>query len=383
MVSATMKATMPLSPSPRRFLGKLPCLMATACVCLTASCGNGAGYDVRLRFDPADLAQSVDRLVLVVVEDCNGESSPAEPPSTIVAERELRRGEATSGFGSVEPGSYGLYARGRDADCRVVVAGCTPVTVVAGGRGELVVTLQPVEGPLCPQGERCVDGRCLGSSGDAAVPMDASTEDEAGPGDAAGPDGPDDASALDGRAPDADAGDATDADAKDADAATGCAPGGITAPIEVFDRSPDPTHTCSIDRVFVRDEQPAGLDRLTAANESIAGRNVTACVGVEFAEATPLASVTVRARAVGDACGGPCRDSDCGTGRFMLILESANGVDWAVSTGGSNVPITDSFEDYTVSLPAAGQKRYFLVCRTAESLFRDDILVDSILGTCR
>jgi hypothetical protein len=72
-------------------------------------------------------------------------------------------------LGEISPGVIGLYARARDAQCRVVAAGCAAYAVVAGGAGDLDVALDPVaRGCVCAG---CNAGRCpLEPARDAHAP---------------------------------------------------------------------------------------------------------------------------------------------------------------------------------------------------------------------
>jgi hypothetical protein len=61
-------------------------------------------------------------------------------------------------LGYTWPGEIGLYARARDAQCRVIAAGCATYTVAARGTGDLDVPLGPVaRGCVCAG---CNAGRC-------------------------------------------------------------------------------------------------------------------------------------------------------------------------------------------------------------------------------
>lgn len=144
-------------------------LWLASCLALAAAVGCADGsYDVVVRFDPPELGDSVERVEVAFVPGCDGQA-PGEPPDA--EEVVLLRRMATSGpmrLGSFEPGSYGLYARGLSDGCRVVASGCSPVELEAGGSGELVVVLGPLDGPGCAAGEACVEETCVAM--DSGVP---------------------------------------------------------------------------------------------------------------------------------------------------------------------------------------------------------------------
>jgi hypothetical protein len=171
------------------------------------------------------------------------------------------------------------------------------------------------------------------------------------------------------------------ADARDASAFVPCAVDGAATALRVFDPiadKPDATPPCKSGNVLVTDDKGTGLDVLDYGQfESLAGTLVTSCVGVEFA--APLTTVTVRLRAVANACGRACMGTTCGTGRFAVAFLGATR-DTLRLTGG-DVNVTGAFENYPLSTKPTD--RVAVVCRFASSADKDDIEVDSILGGCQ
>src|SRR5262249_30395810 len=109
---------------------------------------------------------------------------------------------------------------------------------------------------------------------------------------------------------------------------------------------------------------------------TIAGTTVTSCVAAQFDVA--LASATVRMRAVGNACGTPCTDTDCRTGdsAYVFVGPDMN----RLHQVGGTVDITGDFADYPVAIQSSD--RFVVVCRTTNGFSRDDVEVDAILGKC-
>ena len=106
-------------------------------------------------------------------------------------------------IGVLAAGSYGLYGRAWDAECRLYASGCLSFRIAAGETGTITLTLAPLDRPIECAG-RCVDGSCQPGSRDGGVdagPDDAGAPTDAGPGvdgsvgtdagaDAGGPDCP-------------------------------------------------------------------------------------------------------------------------------------------------------------------------------------------------
>ena len=143
--------------------------MARALLAIFLLCGCAESYSVRLRFESAALREVTEQIELLVVDRCPEDfgEAPAESFRRFI----LRSGEPAEALGDFPDGSYGLYARAVNDECRVIAGGCTPVLLVAGGNEELVVNLGPVEGAGCAA-ELC----SCGGDADASFVSDASLD---------------------------------------------------------------------------------------------------------------------------------------------------------------------------------------------------------------
>lgn len=133
---------------------------------VVGACGEPE-YEIVVRFDPAALAESVERLEVALVDDCE-EQVLGQPAASerVVA---WSRGGRAGALGVTEAGRHGLYARGLSASCEPVASGCEPVDLEDGGSGRLVVTVRAATGPGCPTGTSCRAGACV-SDGGCAMP---------------------------------------------------------------------------------------------------------------------------------------------------------------------------------------------------------------------
>jgi hypothetical protein len=132
--------------------------------------------------------------------------------------------------------------------------------------------------------------------------------------------------------------------------------------------------TCNLSSALTTDGAAAGLDCEDPSTAVLIDSiNVTACVAADFGAVVNLDPVTIRARAVANACGRACTDEFCNTGNTMIVFYgNARGVyQWA-----REVLITRSFADYSLSVNVAA--RYVVVCRGGSGSHRDDVQVDSI-----
>ena len=128
---------------------------------IAAAACDAPTYRVVVRFEPTELADSVTRVEVALVPSCTGTSSGADPIDPI-REVAITRTSTSGAIGTIEPGTYGLHARGRDDGCGVIAAGCDEVRIDEGGGGDLVVTIRAIAGAGCASGETCVAGECRG-----------------------------------------------------------------------------------------------------------------------------------------------------------------------------------------------------------------------------
>ena len=137
--------------------------------------GCSGGYTVTVDFEPDALADQARVVELALIESCDTQPL-GDAPDDVFVRMEYRRGDS-AGLGDVDAGQYGLYARARGADCRVIAAGCIPVTLKKGGGGELVVVAAALDGAGCRGSEICDDGECrpgdAGNDGGSDVGIDA------------------------------------------------------------------------------------------------------------------------------------------------------------------------------------------------------------------
>ena len=153
-------------------------LRVSSAFLLLAGCDAG-GYRVVVDFEPPSLADDVTRIEVSLVASCDAQPFEGGEPVGELRSIAITRDGASGTIGSVAEGSYGLYARGRSATCAVVAGGCTQYQLVAGGEGDLSVTMTPVAGPGCDTGETCAAGACTPAGVDAG-PRDAGGDGGAG-----------------------------------------------------------------------------------------------------------------------------------------------------------------------------------------------------------
>jgi hypothetical protein len=169
-------------------------------------------------------------------------------------------------------------------------------------------------------------------------------------------------------------------DAGDASPFVPCTPDGAAAPLRVFDPlagQADATAPCNAGNLLATDGKGVGLDVLDYGQfVTLAGETVTGCIAVEFA--VPLTSITVRMRAVANACGRACAAGLCGQGRFAAAFLGATRA--TLRSTGNDINMDDVFHDYPVQ--ALTTDRVVVICRFANSADKDDIEVDSIVGGC-
>lgn len=139
------------------------CLSLAACL---AGCGERGvapeGYRIVVHIPDPALAASIDKLEISLVGACPAEAMLGSPATEVIHSFEARPGEDPPTFGEVMPGMRGLHVRGFDEQmCGVIAAACTPVELVAGGGGDLEITVLPIAAQLCPMGSECRDGQCV------------------------------------------------------------------------------------------------------------------------------------------------------------------------------------------------------------------------------
>jgi hypothetical protein len=158
---------------------------------------------------------------------------------------------------------------------------------------------------------------------------------------------------------------------------TTCSPGAVVSPLSVFDPiTVGGSPACRVQNAFDTDGVGAGLDYDDPQNiVALGGTTVTSCVAAQFGAA--LAKATVRMRAIGKACNTAC-SGVCGTGDNALLFAGPDVP--GLHAVGDLLDITDTFADYPVAMQNAD--RIVVVCRSTQGTGRDDVEVDSILGTC-
>ena len=128
-----------------------------------------------------------------------------------------------------------------------------------------------------------------------------------------------------------------------------------------------------MDLALAADDAYAGIDRTGAGIGDIDGHGVTGCLGVDFGDVLPLGTVTLRARAVGNACAFGCGRGRCGTGRNLLVFA---GAELGAYTFVAELWATDEPRDLAAQLPRP--VRYVVACRSDKSPHRDDFEIDHI-----
>lgn len=142
-------------------------MSAFACVWVLACSGDpDVGYDVAVRVSArVPVLEAVE--VVLTAEPCTSPAigSGLAASTTVASWRGTMTGADGPALGVVPAGRYALAARGFEATCRVVAAGCTEARIDADGRGELEVLLDRIEGAGCALGQTCgLGGRCAGQA---------------------------------------------------------------------------------------------------------------------------------------------------------------------------------------------------------------------------
>jgi hypothetical protein len=152
--------------------------LAGALAALLGAAGCQGTYTVTVAFDDDALRSRASGVEVSFVGSCEGLPGDGEAPVDPSVLVEFAAGERSAELGEIAPGPHGVYARVRDDGCTVYAAGCAEVVLEAGGSGELVVHVGPVDGPACEPAERCAEGLCVdgGPDGDADVDTDADAD---------------------------------------------------------------------------------------------------------------------------------------------------------------------------------------------------------------
>jgi hypothetical protein len=152
--------------------------LATAALLLAAGAAcSQESYRIDVFLGNDWLSERAQGVEVFLVADCEDLGATGGEPSGWSAAVRFGPDEPSERLGEVEPGAYGLYARVRDEDCAVIAAGCEPVTLEAGSGGTLEVTVDPVDGPDCEEGDRCESGHCEGPGADADADADVDCTD--------------------------------------------------------------------------------------------------------------------------------------------------------------------------------------------------------------
>lgn len=139
---------------------------------LGAGCSDtpAQGPRFEVTFDTTPQARSAreqaQRVELYLVDACSGVALGARPVPAIASTYAVRDATGASFGTSLPEGTFGLYGVAQDADCAVVAAGCTPVSI--GTENDVLeVTLQGISGQGCALGQECsiMTGDCIDGGG--------------------------------------------------------------------------------------------------------------------------------------------------------------------------------------------------------------------------
>ena len=122
------------------------------------------------------------------------------------------------------------------------------------------------------------------------------------------------------------------------------------------------------------DGLPVGLDlKVGGVAVQIDGKNVTACIGVDFGKA--ITGARIRVRGVGSACGVACNGA-CGTGDTSWVFAGASPGSLKTVT---HLVGTSTWQTFAITA-ADSSTQVVVVCRAGFAAADDDIEVDSILA---
>ena len=122
-----------------------------------------------MSFDPTMPSSARDEAVRVevyLVDSCADVTLGTRPVPAIASTYVLRDGEGGAFGDALDAGDYGLYGVAQGADCAVVAAGCTPVSITDVG-DTLALTLSAVASGGCAVDQSCSvqTGDCVDGAG--------------------------------------------------------------------------------------------------------------------------------------------------------------------------------------------------------------------------
>ncbi|MBW1905325.1 MAG: hypothetical protein JRD92_11210 [Deltaproteobacteria bacterium] len=134
---------------------------------------------------PRSARDQAVRVEVYVVESCAAVSMGERPDDAIAQTHVLRDAGDGPIIGNLDPGPYGLYAVAQDAECAVIAAGCSAVTIDPTAQTPLAVSLAAFSGIGCSTNAQCIieTGEC------AMGVVDCSSEPDGTPCSADGADG--------------------------------------------------------------------------------------------------------------------------------------------------------------------------------------------------
>jgi hypothetical protein len=162
-----------------------------------------------------------------------------------------------------------------------------------------------------------------------------------------------------------------------------CTAGDVTTGIQAYDQTAEGGGAaCDVGTVLDEDDAPATIGRPDQGAHTIAGKQVTGCIGVEFGDAVELSAIIMKMRPVSGGCGHNCvmqRDG-CGSGGTVVIFtgQSLESLEFL-----QTMALTEKvFFEYSVSVRKDKKARFAVVCRDAAAPAADAIAIDRIAGRC-
>jgi hypothetical protein len=225
--------------------------------------------------------------------------------------------------------------------------------------------------------EATTDERPLPDGGDGAVVVEAGPLEDSAPGPG---DGGDQLGNLDGEVP-LSGGDGGGVDDAGNPVLGDAGPDSSACfPVTTFIPTNGGTGTvCNPNNVLPSTSGATGLDfAYTDKLGIIDGRNVTSCIGANFAGS--LLHVLVRAASTAKACDVTCSGAECGTGHNHNVFVGSAGVFKYAGT----MALTSSYATFDVTVPVGVvDPTQVVVCRSGYGTGRDDVLVSFIAGICK